>query len=168
MTHVKHCLSIFAAATLLLASCQTGTGNTSDFTKITERDAYAEFSGEVDPTDWMLNEEWSDKEKKLFIKYNAYKHPKIANVLSDMLAYPNPVNGLLFFHNPHINLQTKMDVRFVDKKFNLIKKFDGVQAYSTTFDIQPLAGDSKYVRMYYMLIRNDSCVGKGHGDWKLE
>lgn len=167
MAHAKHFLAFVAATTFFLASCEKGT-DTHDFTKITERDAFAEFSGEVDPTDWMLNEEWSDKEKKLFIKYNTYKHPKVAKIPAGMLAYPNPVNDLLFFHNPHINLQTTMDVRFVDQKFNLIKKIDGVQAYSTTFDIQPLAGNSEYVRMYYMLIRNDSCVAKGHGDWKLK
>jgi hypothetical protein len=167
MTHLKKQFSCLALTALALASCQSGPDK-NDFTKITERNAFAEPSGETDPTDWMFNEEWSDKEKKLFVKYNTYKYPPIENVPMDVLAYPNPVTDLFFFHNPHINPQTKMDVRFVDKKFNLIKKMDGIHAYSMTFDVRPYAGDSKYVRMYYMLIRNDSCIAKGHGDWKLE
>jgi hypothetical protein len=167
MTHLKKHLAFFTLTTLLLVSCESGTDK-NDFTKITGRNAFAEPTGETDPTDWMMDEEWSDKEKKLFVKYNSYKHPEIENVPMDVLAYPNPVADLFFFHNPHINLQTKMHVRFVDKKFSVLYKKDDIQAYSMTFDVRPYAGDSKYVRMYYMLIRNDSCVAKGHGDWKLD
>jgi hypothetical protein len=167
MKHLKQQLSFFAAVSLALTSCQSGPDK-NDFTEITERNAFAEPTGEADATDWMFNEEWSDKEKKLFVKYNTYKHPPIENVPMDVLAYPNPVADLFFFHNPHINLQTKMHVRFVDKKLNVLYKNDNIQAYSMAFDVKPHAGNNKYVRMYYMLVRNDSCVAKGHGDWKLD
>jgi hypothetical protein len=50
----------------------------------------------------------------------------------------------------------------------VLYKNDTIQAYSMAFDVKPHAGNNKYVRMYYMLVRNDSCVAKGHGDWKLD
>lgn len=168
MMHFNKQISIIAGtAFLLLTSCSQETDK-YDFTKITQRNAFAEPVGEPDATDWMLMEDWSAREKKLFSTYNTYKHPEIANVPMDLLAYPNPAPGLLFFHNPHINLQTKMHVRFVDKKLKVLAKINDIQAYSTSFDLQQRAAGNEYVRMYYMLIRNDSCIAKGHGDIRLK
>jgi len=166
----------FAAATLTIASLCTLTAcdkvgstiNTSDFSKITSRDANGDFMGEMDVSDWTSNENWTTQEQKLFPKYGLYTQPDGQSILLSVYAYPNPtteiINLMTFGMQPE---GTTIEMRVVDKHYNLLAKTT-VASLSATFDVSNLAKGHDEVRMYYMVVRGQDCVAKGHGDLRLK
>ena len=59
-------------------------------------------------------------------------------------------------------------IRLVDQEFNILVEADSIVSNSMAFNLDQVnRGPGPLFRLYYMIVRNDSCLFKGHGDIKI-
>ncbi|MFB6318141.1 hypothetical protein [Saccharicrinis sp. FJH54] len=138
---------------LLQVSCETD----SDFTSIN------------DNLDWKLDDDFSNREKKLFDsldfkKVAEFTEPDDGAIRWPVYFYPNPLSDVGNLQYPYDNMI--LNIVIVDEMYN-IKMSHRSTANSLGFDFSSYKNG--YYRMYYVV--QDSLfyiVHKGHGDIKKE
>lgn len=154
---------------LSAAGCGKDEYNYTDFSHITARDVNAQLTGEIDSTDWRSDETWNEQEQKLFVKYSFYQHDENPEPAFSPVAYPNAVTsqGVNILIGA-MNLDHRLHVRIVDASFKVLVKADELPPQAIAIDLAGVPANLKHVRMYYMLTLGNKCVGKGHGDLRME
>ncbi len=162
----KSLLALPAVALFLIAGCQKPEYDTTDFTKITSRGIDGIPLGEVDPTDWRKSEEWTKREQKLFIDYDKFEHENDPSLPAEYFLFPNPTDGIATFQC-YSGPDAYVNIRVVDEDFKTIVKSNKIGWGSVGLDLSSPTLKKSHVRLYYMVIRDNTCIAKGHGDIRI-
>jgi hypothetical protein len=136
-----------------------------DISGITETDIDGNIIGDVDQTDWKLNDTWPQIIENLFNQDNpAHLLPTEQSPLQVTVScYPNPArHGIMYLNFPS-NMYS--DVRIVDSNLNIYYEHD-YQDFSSLALNGSLFKNKQLYRVYYKLYYEDK-VYRGHGDFKF-
>ncbi len=160
LTGVRACLLLFAFAFLL--SCKKEEPIVKEdniyFKGITAKDDNG-VPISNDSTDWNIKDSWMDKEKNLFSKHYKTDCQPGFDYLIDL--YPNPNNGIFSLYLKMPN-DARLDLRMVDRSYNLLFSKDSIEVNLISFNLENLVLKDT-VRMYYKFV-NAGCEYRGHGD----
>lgn len=121
-----------------------------------------------DSTDWTSIDHWVTIEKELFEDYETLVHThQLFPNLYVYPGYPNPTTNTFFI--PFVkDSMAWFKLRIVNQKFETLVAEDSIYSNNVGLALNEFNQNSeKMLRAYYMCIRNDSCLFKGHGDIKI-
>lgn len=168
------CLGFFIIA-LLVSGCKKKDHTPAEataplsrlplFSGYTSTDNVGVPTGLTDATDWRTDDTWSDMEKALFANYSIYNDNCAPDTgISIQPAYPNPSSNV-FFLAMEKDSATWFGIRVVNQDADVLIATDSIYPSNIVFDLSGLTTPSdSLVRAYYMFVRSDSCMFKGHGD----
>jgi hypothetical protein len=178
MSAMKRFLS-YMLIILLFSSCKKESEYL--FTGITERDTDGLIAGNIDKSDWKMDDIWTEREEHLFdtitIKYadneavgeNLNRSKMNLIEKSSCLGYPNPVYSILILRIQSVGITFRFVI--VNSNYNIIDS--GNQKVSTPLSISLSVSDRKnyklndIYRVYYRIEHVNGNVEKGHGDFKI-
>ena len=156
----------------VFVGCEKEENHSSDiptFSGYTATDIFGVPMGLTDTTDWTNDDVWLAVEKKLFANYESYINNCFFDSKTSIYpSYPNPTVNRLFYISVIKDSNTMYMIRVVNKHFDKLILEDSISRKTIIFNLTGLTQDSDtMLRAYYMFIRNDSCLYKGHGDIKI-
>jgi hypothetical protein len=88
---------------------------------------------ENDLTDWLLDENWNDKENSLFVE-KMTNLCNTENIDYKVVTYPNPCNGIfnLYISKP---IESRIAFRIVDRNYNVLFSQDLVFTNGTAINV---------------------------------
>jgi hypothetical protein len=146
-------------ASIGIISCKDK-GPEIKFTGITGMDKFGAVVGKADTTDWRTDDQWLDKEQKLFsenFSANCADPGKYR-----IMFYPNPCRSKSTLYAVK-DSGVRVAIRLVDKNFNVIMSQDSVYVSSLSVDLSSFTLNDT-IRLYYKFITPDNCEYWGHGD----
>jgi hypothetical protein len=168
-------ITVFIFSALLFTSCgkQDNTEPVPDyptFANYTSTDIQGQIISAADSDDWRKNDLWVGNVASLISYSNNYV-PCDADTQSIVYpAYPNPTNGIVNL-SFDIEPTTAVTYRIVNQTFNVIASGDTIKSTSNNLtipvDLTAQVTANELVRVYYAIIKNNSCAYRGHGDIKI-
>lgn len=145
----------------------------SSFSGITETDSQGNLIGNIDETDWTLDDEWSEKEEAIFDVFSKNTNiTKLYYFEDDIIincAFPNPCNNYVIISFSFLP-GTLLQMALVDNDFKLIDFYTADYSVGMIYiDLTELELQNNSIyRFYYRFVRPGSYTYKGHGDIKIE
>jgi len=172
-------LLTFLSIVLLLLSCKKEAEYF--FTGITERDMEGVISGNIDKSDWKMDDIWNAREEQLFdtipVKYANGKAIAENTIRSGMniieesscFAYPIPAKSILMLRAQSEGITFRFVV--VDNSFHIfhsknLKIYGTINLALNVSDRKVYKVNGIY-RIYYKIEHDNGNVEKGHGDFKI-
>ncbi|CAN5584489.1 hypothetical protein BH11BAC2_BH11BAC2_09080 [soil metagenome] len=156
---------------LTIVSCsKDGSTTPEKFTGYTMTDVTGNFLGTIDSSDWTDDVNWTNREKDL---YNDYaKFVDVTNLNPGVIiypAYPNPSSSRIFSISSSKPSGYRMKIRILDYNWKTLITSDSIVDPTLFVDLSNYSvhSDSLF-RIYYMIVSNDSCFLKGHGDLSVK
>jgi hypothetical protein len=151
---------------LVVISCKDDTSDSiPKFEGFTLRESEDGIVYEADPSDWNLDDKFSELERSLFdtLKFESAflkeGYIEVGDAGKTIAFYPNPVQSTGYLS---ANFPSIMNIVIVDRKFNKKMEFRG-QIGTVAFDMSMLP--KGIYRMYYVSQATDyTMIGAGHGD----
>ncbi len=165
---MKHLLILMALCLGLTACKKKEDDRRPAFEGISERDENNMPTGNNDPTDWTLTENWSSEVKGLFYNLDTvpYNCGQPDSTVSVSTGYPNPASVFMRvnFNYPNDYI---LDFRIINRDFEILLAVDSSETDNLLIDVDldPLGDDNIY-RLYYR-VWNADCAYTGHGDFKV-
>jgi hypothetical protein len=176
---MKKKIFLYILIVLLLLSCKKEAEYY--FTGITERDTEGLISGNIDKSDWKMDDIWNEREEQLFdtttFKYSNSKaiaentNRSIMNMMEESrcFAYPNPAKSVLILRAQSEGITFRFVM--VDNSFHIIysgnQKIFTSLSYSLNVSDRKLFRVNNIYRVYYKIEYDNGNVEKGHGDVKI-
>jgi hypothetical protein len=161
----------------LMASCEKEKG-VIEISGFTFCDENGDYIGEIDTTDWRLDDKWSEQIENLFKEssfksgqdeYNQFKGIVLGE--KDVYpAYPNPFKDIFIFSVVKQDTSGRIEIIIVDDDLNIKQSlgFDfEADKINVAFNTSAIGYKSKHAyRIYYKLTYSNSVCNRGHGDIK--
>jgi len=174
-TRVKYLVMILGL--LILAECKKE-DNRISISGITETNPNAELIGNVDQTDWRIDDKWTEKEENLFQEVKSLTAqsyikgvvPIVADTFKFSPAYPNPFKTTLTLTIVNNLTSGNLKIVFVNSDFKILKSGNldlkvGTNIFSVDLADNSIFEPNNLYRIYYKIYMNNSEV-RGHGDIK--
>ncbi|MGE0076421.1 MAG: hypothetical protein AB7S48_01025 [Bacteroidales bacterium] len=161
-------LALVLSMSLLFLACSKGNNDEITISGITERNYNGELTGDFDATDWLNDNNFSEKINSLFIFEDTvnYETSKISTV--EIVEYPNPVENIFYLH---FNLSDDTVIKFVIVDESLKVYFKYASKLKIGNNLLAIQAEklprNKYFRIYYAFYDNSKTIYyRGHGDIK--
>ena len=168
---------LLITSTLLVCSC--GPKDNTDpipdyptFSNYSGTDNNAQPTTSADTDDWNLNDLWVGNVVSVIPYISDYGNPCETDQVSSVSpAYPNPTLGT-FILTFNIDQNSSVAYRVVNQDFDILASGDTLKTTSNplniNIDISNQVVSNELVRVYYAIIKNNTCSFKGHGDIKIQ
>lgn len=183
---------ILVTVVLLIISIRCNDDEVATFVGITETNELGVVVGQVDQTDWVLDEVWSDQEIQLFdgVSENSLNNNGTAidfsqfpSIINQTPVFPNPNRGLFSFNSIDDDF-TEGKFVLVDNRYNILigpislnagssilfeievqnQSASFFQSTSPTGSTSTVTSGQVLRAYYYYRMPNDDVYLKGHGD----
>ncbi len=164
---------IFAALCTISCNKQNNEEPVPDyptFGTITSTDIQGQIIGPIDTDDWNKNDLWVGTVAGAIPYSNDYGPCDADTQTVVYPAYPNPTTG-------NINLSfdieptTAISYRVVNQDFTTIAAGDTIKSTTNNLtipiDLSASVSANEIVRVYYAIIKNNTCAYRGHGDIQI-
>lgn len=158
---------------LLNTNCSKTKSFSIDVSKITVTDAFGNSAGEVDPSDWGFDAEWSETEKSFFLADPVDLSESKQATITMLPAYPNPTSNRLITFRFNSTDTSFVKVALVDEKlkrlaFYSLKIYAGLNVFNFSFPESLFPARRNY-RLYYSFDTfSNPGYFKGHGDISVQ
>ena len=138
------------------------------FSGYTAMDEVGNPIGVTDTSDWTNDDDWMIKEKALFEDYESLSHKiPFDTSLKIHPAFPNPCSEIFCLALVK-DSTTMFRARLVNQEFDILIAADSIYNKNMMFKLDELnISTDSILRLYYMFVKDDSCLYKGHGDIKI-
>jgi hypothetical protein len=138
------------------------------FSGYTAMDEVGNPIGVADTSDWTNDDDWMIEEKALFEDYESLSHKiPFDTGLKIHPAFPNPCSEIFLLALVKDSI-TMFRAKLVNQKFDILIAADSIYNKTMMFKLDELnISTDSMLRLYYMFIKDDSCLYKGHGDIKI-
>ena len=170
--HMTKIVALLLLMSILSVQCKKEHKAAIDVFGITETDLLGNSTGNVDNTDWIKDNVWTDDEMKLFETPTSSQLAGTETAtISAGLAYPNPA-GPVFTLYFNASATTLLEIVITDKFLTVkFRHFVSMNMGGNTFKILLDPGvfeNNTNYRVYYAFYSAaDGQFYKGHGDIKI-